>query len=133
MPRDFSQVEVPVQEDEVCQVLRRAADVLRCAGHLKNALYVESPVAGPVCAMGAINRADHGSAKYGFGEMSQTAARALSEFLGLEPWASADKEWRWSETVASWNNAPERTAAEVIAALEGAADARAERLMREGK
>lgn len=107
------------QEDEVAGVLRRAAQIIRERGHAKMALEDKR---GGVCFFGALNVARTGVAKWvgpnsGGTDAYPDALRSLlKEKRGLAEWAD-------------WNNAPERTAAEVIAALEGAADAHLSRAL----
>lgn len=96
----------------VAQDLRAAADILKRDGWTQGAYYDDT---GCHCAMGAI-------------------ATALN-VISTEPGDLTEAEWeRWSDDVDhlakhlgddvdSWNDAPGRTADEVIAALHLAADA----------
>lgn len=116
MPRDFHPSEVPtmpIELDEVGQVLLKAADVIRERGHLKNALFDLSigECGSPVCVFGAMNVAVNGSPEWTYSlrdSPSEDAGGVLARFLKLTPTMTA---------LVRWNNSPERTASEVISAL----------------
>lgn len=88
------------------RLLLDAADVIRKNGHCKNAL---RDAAGRVCAIGAIMEAAReaypGPNWSGFRDRVTDAFRLVEEVGGIP-------------CIAAWNNAPERTADEVIAAFE---------------
>lgn len=86
-------------------VLRHAARIIEERGHAKGALEDDE---GGVCALGAILVASSGSSN-DWGPNGREASCALSNTVGY--------------SIAGWNNRPERTASEVIAALRAAADA----------
>lgn len=88
------------------EVLRKAADVIREQGHCKGVYSTED---GRVCVYGAINTAaGHWPVFEGDDYVVDTACRTLMRHLDYD--------------VVYWNDAPERTAEEVIAALEKAAE-----------
>lgn len=95
--------------DEVGQCLMDAADILRKHGWCQRALCDD---VGRYCALGAISAA-------GTNALNLTTG-VLAKHLGIV----------W---ISEWNNAPERTAEEVIAALEDAALTRAINLRNGGK
>lgn len=117
----FPKVEV---EDEVCVTLRRAADEIRKRGHVKWELCDE----GRVCVRGAITAVIVGKSAFN--------AKSLTELYGLQDarylaFSAADDElsqYLGDRSTVDWNNAIERTASEVIEALEGAALTRARAL-----
>ena len=111
-----------VEVDEVERVLMRAASYIRKDGHAKRALYND----GAYCVRGALNRA--------------CGADREDPMWDTVPWNNrpvhSEAMGRLRKTIRTenevvWNNAPERTAEEVIDALESAARARA--LVAEGK
>lgn len=83
-----------------------AADLIAFEGFVQNRLYDDRT--GAHCVIGAINQ-------YHTLSWSTTddnwCLNKLCGYLGLSDWNS----------IVSWNNAPERTQAEVVAALRGAA------------
>ena len=94
------------------ETLRKAADVIRERGWYQGDF--EKYPGGPCCASEAIYRAS-GVYSGNYSDQRQLLSKAfdfLSEAAGLSP----------SELIAPWNDAPERTADEVIAALLKAAD-----------
>lgn len=103
---------VETEGDEVCRVLRRAADVMRERGWGQGRMFAYD---GTVCFWGAVRLAS------GLGEdetvtgIPQPVRRELESRREYHAWAD-------------WNDAPGRTQAEVITALESAASARARRL-----
>lgn len=86
-------------------LLLRAADAIEKFGHAKNALCEPS---GAMCAIGALNFADRGSAVTG-----QDSSANLSAWTHLCRAVGG--------SVVEWNNAPGRTAAEVVATMRAAA------------
>lgn len=110
------------------QVLRDAADAIEKHGLIKGALH--SPLNDRMCARGAVMFVRSGQASPGalfcdspvspwelFGDSQEEALMMeVASFLGLQ------KEFNWGSTVASWNNATERSQEEVVAAFRGTAD-----------
>lgn len=97
------------EPDAFGRVLIEAAHAIRTRGHTQHELVSDD---GRLCMIGAINFVRTGSAEFqaDYGGMQYTGR--VADFLF----------GRTSHTRAvMWNNAPERTAAEVIAALEDAA------------
>ena len=80
--------------------LRRAADIIDERGHAKHTLQADD---GCVCALGALLVADH---IYGTNEFNP-ARKRLMAYVG--------------SYISQWNNAPERTAAEVTQAMRACA------------
>lgn len=103
-------------------VLDRAADLIERNGWWQNFYYdlgTDLPKREcAVCARGAINLAANGRTPDRLSDVGQNALSALERYLGI----SGDHP----HSVADWNDAPERTAKEVIAALRGAAAAERE-------
>lgn len=93
--------------DEVSFRLLRAADLLRHCGHAKGVI---EDRAGRMCVVGAILSAANN--KYD-GVTYSMCVHRLERNLGLNT---------RGVSIVDWNNARERTADEVIAALEGAAN-----------
>lgn len=103
------------------QILLEAARVIEINGHFKGDFLdydaierarVEEGLlldesACPVCAYGAINIAA-GARPNRLSDRGDAAVAALAGFLGVEPTISG---------IGIWNDAPERTAAEVVTAL----------------
>lgn len=119
-PQDFNTrpAEVKTVDDEVCKTLRRAADVIR-----KNGLwcggYGEGGVASGTTPSRCAGLAIADSTEY----ISVNAV--LDEFarhIGVHGCPG----------IYAWNDARGRTSAEVISALEGAADSRARALAARG-
>lgn len=106
------------------EILAKAADVMRERGHVK--LYLEKFNGGPVCLVGAINVATHDRAAWPNDDDDTARVRALARIVGEfvddhnDGYASMG-----TLAVVDWNNRPERTADEVIEALECAASAAA--------
>jgi len=117
--------------DEVSQRLLKAAALIRERGLAKNSLMSR----GSLCVLGAINTAVHGA--YGHPDMIVLSLRrqilegvkldtdiATAEAMRKRVAAQIERrfgERHRPEAIYDWNNAPERTAEEVIAALEAAA------------
>lgn len=96
----------PVRElDDVSRRLLRAAEIIRERGWCQGALERN----GAHCVLGAINFASSGNYMDRDG-IGQDAFSRLGAHLKVS-----------CQGVVSWNNAPRRTASEVIAALEAAA------------
>lgn len=112
LPEENKETQVLV-DDEICLTLRKAADVIRERGHHKG--WFCQKRGGAVCFWGAINVAR--------GRGPSHASKKLVKQITLLMGRSAPTE------MADWNDAPGRTASEVIAALESAADSRAQSLL----
>lgn len=98
---------------QVAADLRAAAEVLRRDGWTQGIFTSEAT--GCHCAAGALGWAVAENLEDAvFSERWSTAMGALCRSLGISPWPLAAYRW---------NDAPDRTADEVIAALEAAADA----------
>lgn len=80
----------------ISQVLFKAAQIIERDGHTKGTLEDSQ---GRVCLFGAVSKAESGDAYSGGWEKFKTACN----ILGMTPNDAVD-----------WNNAPERTAEEVI-------------------
>jgi hypothetical protein len=98
-----------------CDLLK-AAKVLRSLGHCKHILH--RPGDG-YCVMGALNMAQHNNHNYDGHGVDSDASEKLFRHLDLVPVESS--QFPRAAALVAWNNAPERTKEEVIAALEGAA------------
>lgn len=99
-------------------VLRGAADVIRRNGWHQDSYYDSGypdlpKNECPVCARGAINIAANGLPDL-TSDVTDAADDAMHQYLGIDG--------QFPHSLADWNDAPERTADEVIAALEAAAD-----------
>jgi len=109
----------PSEPRDVRATLLAAADLIEKRGHIKNFLETQDGF----CVMGAINYALTGNSRWtgDNGYANQESAR-LAAYLGL-PFDSGLIEGQTSaqHQCVLWNNAPERTAGEVISALRGAA------------
>lgn len=94
----------------VAKVLLDAADYIEKYGHHKGAFrHLDHPEMMPrVCAIGALIMVEHHS------DARCAAGERLEAFIG-------------SRDIPGWNDAPERTAGEVISALRGAALAQDQR------
>jgi hypothetical protein len=116
LPSDLS------AEDEVCRVLRRAAQVIRERGWTQ---YRNCDGRGRVCLSGAIFVAftddPYGPIPEDKRPLAAEVGAHLNAAIGCEDATDARAH-------IDWNNAPSRTASEVITALEQAADARAEKM-----
>jgi hypothetical protein len=108
----------------VPQTLHAAADAIETHGHTKGILLDEH---GGMCANGAILRAldvemiDHGHGTEVIGlhhkrPHFKAAVAALGSYLDL-----SDNPYKASDLIPRWNNAPERTAQDVVEALRAAA------------
>lgn len=93
--------------NSTAEVLEAAADEIERSGHLKGDYWQDWALwsVGPCCAVGAIRRACG----------SQYDVPAVDH-------AVTAMERHINRDVGAWNDAPERTATEVIAALRAAAD-----------
>jgi hypothetical protein len=98
-------------------VLDRAADIIERNGHCKGFYYDASvdlsPAECPVCPLGALALAMGATNPKTDRAFGSPAEIALERYLDIV-------------SVADWNDAPDRTPAEVIAALRGAAQAERE-------
>lgn len=82
-------------------VLNRAADHIAAHGHMRGAGHGDGPIhSAPACLIGAINLAVDGAP-------SREAVDLVHDYLG--------------GSIVLWNDAPERTATEVIEVLRAAA------------
>jgi hypothetical protein len=88
------------------EVLLKAADIIAERGHCQGA----SEICGSCCVMGALDRATDDPIAY------EDACVALAAHLRFGYGAGDTKR------IVRWNDTPGRTAAEVIAALRGAAE-----------
>ena len=97
-----------MSDQTVSRVLRQAAQRVR-EGWCQNAY----GIGNNVCALGAIGRSTREPMDLHFfwGALALDAAAILGDYLGLE-----------IEEVAAWNDEPGRTAEEVAATMERAAD-----------
>lgn len=106
---------------ETADILDAAANVIRENGWWQTFYYdlgADMPLRDrPCCARGAINLAANGRHPGRLSNAGQDALGALERYLNIGG--------EYPDSVADWNDAPDRTAEQVIAALEGAA--RAER------
>lgn len=108
---------------ETAAILDRAADVIERNGLHKGSFCAMGPDLPKLlsnracCARGAINFAANGENPQQTSDAGELAHDALCRHLGIS--GNVD------QSVADWNDAPDRTAEQVIAALRGAA--RAER------
>lgn len=115
---------------DLAPVFARAAEVIKTNGHVKGRFYEPLHVDGtnaspqrpseecPVCAVGALRVAAGYDPDNGLGLESWQAIRFLSPRVYSNT-TDADPV----ERIADWNDAPERTADEVVAALLDAAEA----------
>lgn len=107
------------QSQTAAQLCRDAANLLRVHGHVKHTQFDRD---GGMCIYGALGKARFDGLWDGYNAKADPVATdaeaAIMKHLGaeLDPY----KGTMWP--LASWNNAPERTEDEVIAALEGAAE-----------
>ena len=101
----------PRHEQQTGVILLRAASNVRERGLAK---HTQEDTLGRVCLHGAISIAAYGL-PHVHGETGQQADRAVCRYLKSQGIIVCDAG------AAHWNNADERTAEEVIAALEGAA------------
>jgi hypothetical protein len=97
------------------ETLAKAADYIDEHGHHKGAFYHR----GAVCARGAINAVLYDDADE-CGEFEGEAtmvAQALADHIGIVSTLDTGSETFVVPAIARWNDAPERTAAEVMAAM----------------
>lgn len=100
-----------------------AADLIEREGHTKGMLCSRDVKEGPMCVMGAINRAIHGSADWVTGRAANlTSHRKFGEYLVAAGLTQRSATGLASSAV-DWNNAEERTQEEVVSALRAAAAA----------
>ncbi len=84
---------------------------------------------GPCCIRGAINLVTIGSTVDGdYGnfpadDMRQWFASSAVDAIARQIGAKDDRYWARAEAVANWNDAPDRTRSEVLAAMRKAAEA----------
>jgi hypothetical protein len=115
------------------EIYLKAAEVIRTNGHYKGAFFTRSETGVgielaaaecPVCVAGAVSMAVFGwpvPSGYEADERAQfdAAARQLADLIGV----AGDPMLEPVGRLAGWNDLPERTPADVIAALEQAAKA----------
>ena len=106
----------PIIEAPHQQILRKAADLIRTRGLAK---HVQQNGFGALCVHGALFKADLGMRFTGYNAKPDHTPAGTLAFDALRTYLGINANWH----CANWNNEPKRTAAEVIAALEGAADA----------
>ncbi|MGW3196242.1 DUF6197 family protein [Streptomyces sp. NPDC001118] len=109
---------------KLAEIYLKAADVIRTNGHYKGAFYgygesgvgiTLTPAESPVCTAGALSMAVEGNpvpSRDDFNEVVIDFARRTR--------IAVDPTWP-TIAVGDWNDAPERTADDVIAAFEQAA------------
>lgn len=104
---------------ETAAILDEAANVIRRNGLHKGSFYDKGSSAPnwSCCTYGAINIASGGNSPQATNDAGKLAYAALTKFLGLSDGIG--------DCIADWSDHPDRTAEQVIAALEAAA--RAER------
>lgn len=101
----------------VRQVLALAAEYVEVHGHHKDGF--GPPEDRSACAVGAINAVVTGY-RVGAHPLADAAVKVLSEWLPSLP-PTSDGRDDHEEHVAAWNDAAERTPAEVVAGLRAAA------------
>jgi len=102
---------------QVAADLRAAAEVLRRDGWIQGTYGV---IGGPSCAAGAVMQTVADSGRWiGMSIEERQRYRVVMDRLSLTVIGQKTRD----DLVALWNDAPGRTADEVIAALEAAADA----------
>ena len=116
-----TQTEAPVRYSAEAKLLLDAAQIIRKHGLAKGTRFDDQ---GRVCVLGALSKAEvgnpWGSPWFRDGHHSIAAVKALADTLPPIP----NSEWDTTHgKCAVWNNAPERTADEVINALESCARA----------
>lgn len=136
MPLDGNPRDYQTEQDEVVRVLRRAAQEVRLRGLAKG---TQEDAQGRVCVHGAIAIAAGGhpdGPNRPSGPERWEAGSERRYCLAGDEMVQFLKErgdlYAGATGAAYWNNKRERTAAEVISALEAAADRRA-RSLAEGK
>lgn len=112
----------PPEPDATGRILLEAAHLIRTRGHAK---MVTEDLRGRLCLIGAINVARHGNA-IDFGDhytlfTARVADQLKLEYGGYAGAAHPVIQQNAHQAAIQWNNAPSRTATEVIAALEDAA------------
>lgn len=129
-----------ISDQRISEIAGAAADGLEANGHIKDHLGHKG---GPMCALGALGYGVCGDPTLAtsffyrtifegedvtrhtpddllvFGVVAQALKDALEGLLTVAPpsWVINDDESGRFNTIAAWNNDPERTAGEVIAAL----------------
>lgn len=111
--------------DQVTVVLKRARQLLQrgwCQGYLARDAggvhrYFDDERAVEFCALGAMHRADHDLRQ----EARGWRIAVYQALLRLDAVLEADGVAEWGCRVVRWNNAPERTQEEVLAAFDRAA------------
>lgn len=113
-----------IKEDDVSRVLRRAAEIMRKRGSCRG-----TPRGRKVCMMKAVTLAEGKRLDANFLSFGGSPAfPVLAEYIRKID-ATADMRVR-TEIVWGYNDCPQRTHEQRIAALEGAADTRARAALR---
>lgn len=126
MYRQFTDLDVTTRDrvetkpDEVVTTLRRAAQEIRERGHIQWELCKE----GRVCVRGAIVATMIDKVTFNEWSLQKLYEIGGSRYLAFERADNELSKYLGGRGTVEWNNAVGRTAAEVIVALEGAADAR---------
>lgn len=105
---------------ELAAVFRRAAQILQARGHGKGRY--EGP-GGAVCAIGALMAADGMDPAEDAPELGAPRALTAAIWILSPRIVSTTVDYDPIERIADWNDAPERTQAEVVEALLGVARA----------
>jgi hypothetical protein len=105
---------VNANEQDVREVARRAALAIKSCGHVKGQ-YGDTIVG--FCALGALGHASDWLIGKGRIRGPEARREAIIRLAGHSP----DPDIEAESLVVSWNDAPERTADEVISALENIA------------
>ena len=104
----------PTDPKEMALTFRRAAQIMQARGHGKGLYETKT---GQVCAVGALMLAEGKDTQAGPWGLSGTV-----EFLSSRLWVAMNDDDP-IERIAEWNDAPERTQAEVVEALVASARA----------
>ena len=112
-------VEVPTREKSVADVLRHAARIIEERGWCQDRIGTSG---GAVCAIGAIKEADPATGVDAMNWQRRLAWRTM-RFAERALQLPIPPEGALRRPLSEFNDAPGRTAAEVIAALRAAADA----------
>ena len=99
-----------VTEEQIRETAKRAAEVLRQRGWCQGMFCANLDGTGPVCLMGAVSVAGGDGPNYGFRGQRRDLHVAIADRV--------ERSLDLRGSVAGWNDAPGRTADEVIAVLE---------------
>lgn len=97
---------------DIRDIASRAADVIEARGHTKFMLEDDR---GRVCLVGAILIA--GGKELGWHYRDQEVADAVAEVIGVPKYLNPAAPGQYMYEVVGWNNALERTQAEVVGVL----------------